>query len=55
MGTYADMMIAEGVFQIRSWHPVKRFSVVMDDKRTGDGKTIREAINNATHERLENI
>lgn len=46
-----EWMEREGVFQIRRW-TTEIFTVEMTDKRTGQGKTIREAINNASHERL---
>ena len=51
--TLREAMIAEGVFQVRCWHPLRSMSVVMTDKRTGSGRTFREAIETATHERLE--
>ncbi|NVD44354.1 hypothetical protein [Qipengyuania atrilutea] len=44
-------MAAEGVFQLRRY-PMGGVSVVMMDDRTGSGRTFREAIDNASHERL---
>ena len=49
--TVAEAMEREGIFQIRRY-PGSNFTVELYDRRTGQGKTIREAIDTASHERL---
>ena len=48
----AEAMEAEGVFQVRFYRSARMFTVQMYDDRTGEGKTIREAIDTASHVRL---
>ena len=48
----AEAMRAEGIFQVRFWAHADQFTVEMRDKRTGQGKTIREAVETASRERL---
>lgn len=48
----AEAMEAEGVYQVRFYRSARNFSVQLYDGRTGQGSTIREAIETANHERL---
>jgi len=48
----AEAMEAEGIHQIRFYRSARAFTVVMSDARTGQGKTVREAVSVASHERL---
>lgn len=48
----ADAMEAEGIHQVRFYRSARLFTVRMNDDRTGEGKTIREAIDSASHGRL---
>lgn len=47
----ADAMEREGINEIRRW-PLGYFTVKLSDGRSGLGKSPREAIDTATHERL---
>ena len=49
VGTLAEAMEAEGVFQIRFWRSARIFTVRMDDGRVGQGDTLRQAIKRAGH------
>lgn len=47
--TIAEAMEAEGLYQIRHYAKAPRFSVQTHDGRIGQGATIRDAIDNASH------
>lgn len=48
----ADAMRAEGIYQVRHYAVGDQFTVEMRDGRTGQGKTIRQAVETASHGRL---
>lgn len=48
----AEAMVAEGVHEVRWWQSAGCFTVKLADGRSGQGKTIRAAIETANHERL---
>ena len=48
----AEAMYAEGVHQVRFYRTASAYTVEMFDGRTGQGPTIRAAIESANHERL---
>lgn len=50
--TLAHQMMSEGVHQVRYYPTADQFTVEMFDGRTGQGASIREAVDSATHERL---
>ena len=50
--TIAEAMRSEGIHEIRYWIDYDGFTVKLTDGRSGRGKTIRQAIETATHERL---
>lgn len=49
--TIAEAMKRMGLHEIRAW-PGDNYTVKFNDGRSGQGKTIREAIDTASHERL---
>ena len=48
----AEAMLKEGIHEVRWWQSAGCFTVKLTDGRSGQGKTIRAAIETANHERL---
>lgn len=47
-----EAMLDEGIYEIRRFQSTGTFTVKLTDGRTGQGKTIRQAIETANLERL---